>query len=268
MTCEPFTGNFTKVKYLPYVTLDVAKDQTDIEMAIENMVIDKYLGSAYYLPTSGNGILHSSCMPETIKPSTVYSPILFRSPVVNSGISQLVEEEIMNEAKAKFKSLLEGGNVAAKGKLQGAFEVELRNQIKGYSNNRADIKWVNVQLQADAGVLRDARYPSECTAFLQERNGSLVTGVAGFVVMASAGNSEYVSERLFKLAAEVAFAAEAITPPTPAIQSAMVEASASWANSSNRKITTLIDTKINKPTFYPLWVQFTNTSTQIQPRRP
>lgn len=252
LECKPTFGTqpWDKVDNIAFVTLDVAKETTDVDTAVLTQIINKYLGAGF-----GNGALDNSCIPADSPTNTTLNSVLYRGPVRSSGISQLVEEEIVKEAKLKFKTLIEANKLGNKGKLEAAFEAELRKEIKGQSSNRADIKWVVVQLQAD--VLRLKSFPStkSCIEFARLRNGSLITGIAGFIIMSSAGSSDYVSTSSFKQAASVAFTATG-SPNTTGLDNAVVEAAAQWSSISNQKITTTITTRSPQPTFYPLWVSF------------
>ena len=252
LRCEPTFGTqrWNKVENIAFVTLDVPKETTDVDAAVRTQIVNKYLGAGF-----GNGALDSSCIPTDSPTNTTLKSVLNEGPVRSTGISQLVEEEIVKEAKLRFKALAEANRLGNKGKLEAAFEAELRKEIKGQSSNRADIKWVVVQLQAD--FLRLQSFPStmSCIDFARERNGSLVTGVAGFIIMSSAGSSDYVSTSSFKQAASVAFTAIG-APATTGLDNAVVEAAAQWSSISNQKITTTITTNTPQPTFYPLWVSF------------
>lgn len=260
LECKPPSGAWDKVVSVPFISLSIPQNDPNVDKTVQSQVIDKYLGAAFYLGDAyKSSFLDSSCIPEGSPTSEALKSILPTTPVRSTGIAQLVEEEIVREARVKFRALVEANRLGNQSRLDAAFDSALRTTIKGSSSNKADVKWVTAQLQGDIERLKSFQSLKPCIDFAGTRNGSIVTGIAGFVIMSTAGSSDYVSSRSFEQAAKIAFTANATTLPS-GIDTAVFEAATSWSSNSNKRITTSITTNSPQPTFYPLWVSFTRVN--------
>ena len=254
--CMPTAGTqpWVKVKNIPLLPLSNNLNNLEggtLDDKVRDLVTNYYMGAGF-----GNGSFDKACMPRDTTSREVFVDYLRDAPIRSTSLAQLVEESVVREARIAFSGLVRGRNLQNRGKIEAAFESKLRETIKGNASNKADVKWVAVYLGADFQRLSSLPTTKQCIDFARERDGSLVTGIAGFVIMSSAGSSDYVTESSFKMAASTALEGSGGTGVPAGIEEAVATAAASWSRETNRKISTSIQSKSPEPTFYPLWVSF------------
>lgn len=260
-SCYPSSGEWDTVINIQEIALNLTKE--DVNLAddllndkVQKQIIDRYLGAVYYLGKGKrDAFLDNSCIPSDKPTSTALKSILPDTSVVDSRIAQLIEEEIVKTANFTFKGLLNANKLNNKAKLEAAFKSAFEKTIKGNASNKAEVKWIVARLQGDIDRISQFDSTKPCIDFARSKNGSIVTGIAGFLIMSSELSSDYVSTSSFDQAARIAFEATGETL-TPVIDKAVVEAAFDWSSKTKRKITQSIQTNNRKPTFHPLWVSF------------
>lgn len=249
-TCEPMSGPFRwqKVRNLSSQAVHITLG-ADADSALVKQVANAYLGAGY-----ANGLPDQQCIDTTVSVEQKFGKNWKAEPVPTTSIAQLVEETVVRVAKAKFDIVAKATSLTNKASLRAAFESSLRVAIKANTSRKTDIKWITTYVNVDATSLASIPATAACRTFASARRGSLVVGVAGFVIIGNAGTGNYVSESMFTRAASVALAGDA----TAATQSAVASAAADWSNETNSRISTDMSSAVSKPTFYPMWVEFVN----------
>jgi hypothetical protein len=255
--CKPrANGPWLKSITLPTLVLNIPTSLVGIDTVIRNQVSDRYLAVAYvpdFLSPDCKSSLDSSRR-------DIYS-LRQIEPIRSTTIAQLVQEEIIQDASARFDVLAAKSGAANKASLTSTFTTQLRRAIRDTTKNTATTKWVTVSLSTNLGALNRKSSVKGC---LDAANApdivgqtSLVKGIAGFVVMSSRGSSDYVSDAAFTMAAHIALAGSLQSPlPATTPDSAVATIAASWSSTTNRKISQQIETVSPEATFYPLWVSF------------
>lgn len=250
-TCQPDAGTgWDRVLSLPPFPLPARINGSTPDDTITAAVSSRYLGAGY-----GRGIPHFACLDSQAVQQSL-DPLRGNWTVQSTGVVQTIEREAVREGLIQFRGALKNVQVtpALRGAAEARFEAALRDSIRANTSQRADLKWVAVRLEADDLLLRGITELQGCRSFALERQGSLITGVAGLVIMANAAQGSYVTESMFRNSAQVALSAAGIVNAT--LPEALANASATWQRSVTTRISTSIETRTSRPTFYPFWVQF------------
>jgi hypothetical protein len=250
-TCQPDAGTgWDRVLNFPSFPLPARINGSSADDSIIAAVSSRYLGVGF-----GNSVTHFVCL-ESPEVQQALDPLRSNWTVQTTAVVQTVEREAVREGLVQFRAALNNATVtpAVRGAAEARFEAALRDSIRANTSQRADLKWVAVRLEADDPLLRGIPQLQGCRSFAQERQGSLVTGVAGLVIMGNSAQGSYVTESMFRNSAQLALnAAGAVDPKLP---DAVATASASWQRSVSTRISTSVEAKTPRPTFYPFWVQF------------
>lgn len=249
--CKPTAGIWTKVRNVGSYSLDAARESSNA--TIRDAIIDRYIGAAYY-----GGNLDNSCAP--VASHTAFRTILSTDVDRTTGIAQLIQTEIVRAGTAKFDTMIKDVDVSgvAAANARAAFEVNFRRNISNATQNLAAIKWVVVYLDADIDRLINdfSTQTSACVNIAKPRKGSLVTGIAGFVITDNQFDANTINESLFALAASSAIEASTDQRLKGISPSVVANAAASWSSSTKSKITTAVTSSDARNKFIPLWVRF------------
>jgi hypothetical protein len=249
--CKPTSGaqGWDKVLNLDVHVLSRGVDTSDVTIAGD--ISSHYLGAGY----GTGGVTDFPCIQN---PDVQRALDTWRRPggsIQTTAITQAVEEEVIRDASAQFRGAMSSipASPAARGKIEARFEAALRDSLRSTTNRQANMKWVAVHLQADDDQFRNVPGLQRCREFALQRDGSLITGVAGMVVMKNSAQGTYVTDSMFRRSAELALSAESVAVPSLA---ELAGAGARWSAETNRKINTSTVGSVSQPTFYPFWVQF------------
>lgn len=254
-TCEPTTSGWEPVSSVSEYTLPENVSDTSSTRTIGAAVSAAYLGAGFG-DIGGRRQIAMACLNDTaIRALDRFRPA---PTMIRSNVLQAVETEAVRDGVARFNTVLNATNLSRARKVdaRGSFEAALRDSLRSQTSQSTALRWVVVSLNATESDLRGLPGLEGCRTFVEENDGSIVTGIAGLVLMKNQGVQTYATSSMFARSASAALNVS-LDAMSPQVGEAVANASTTWSARTSRRIATQIDYELSQPVFYPFWVQFT-----------
>ncbi|MDT0633295.1 hypothetical protein [Rubrivirga litoralis] len=252
-TCKPPGGagsGWIRVSDVDPLLLNINPSNPNFVESASDKIFNFYIGAGF-----AEDVLINGC--QVVAPTMLFENQRRGFSPRLSSYAQTVEATVLNNAETEFEALLEGSSITNKGQIRTAFSSALRDSLRSNSSNNTDIVWITSYVSSNIRMMSEIEELQDCISQARAGGGSLVTGVAGFILTSNESGGEYVSQRTFERVASLALQGSMDSPLPDGIDSnAVANAGARWSRNTNRLIRTNISTSITTPIFHPLWVLF------------
>jgi hypothetical protein len=244
--CKPTDGGARWQSNSNFPYYSVAVNDNSSYQAILSEVARNYIGSPFY-----EGDIHALCK-ANVSAASMDAIVAPARIVQDFDLTAKLKETAVSDATLSFQAQVEAKAVPASASIVSSFRRKLTDDVASKVNAR--FLWVVMRYPGGKADIEKNEALRQCVAEQSQHNkSSLVTGVAGYVVLANKTSASIDSGEMVNDAVTASLSGRMDSASTATIAA---KVGADWKSSVEKVVHIEVEKQDLTTTAYPLWVQF------------